>query len=519
MTSSGKVWLVGAGPGDPGLITVRGAQLLAEADLVLYDGLVNPLLLRLARGQCERTARVRRETQAIVPQADINERLIHEARLGKQVVRLKGGDPYVFGRGSEEAAALHAAGIPFEVVPGITAATAAAVYAGISCTHRDIASAVAFVTGHEDPARDEPRLDFNALARFPGTLVFYMALSRLPDVCSRLLQGGLAPSTPAAVVCHASLPSQQVIEGQLQTIAQLIRQTPPRPPSLLILGECVRQRSQLSWFELLPLFGRSIGITRPEDQATDAADLVVRLGGEAVSMPLIEIAPVDSQQAARIRDCLERLSRYQWIIWTSSNGVSEFFRHLQMAGCDARALAGIQLACVGDATARRLHEFGLNADLVPTVFRAETLAAELIPRITGPAPLLWARASRGRDVLPDLLRNADIPLEQLVVYENRDVPAITPDVLERLHTGTLHWITLTSPAAARRVAELLLSADIQPGRLKTRFASISPLTSAAARSAGLEIHAEATVAEWPRLLDAIATAPARTPETDQSPRD
>jgi len=509
VTTLGKVWLVGAGPGDPGLITVRGAQLLADADLVLYDGLVNPLLLKLARGHCERTARVRRDAQSIVPQDDINARLIHEARLGKRVVRLKGGDPYVFGRGSEEAAALHHAGIPFEVVPGITAATAAAVYAGISCTHRDIASAVAFVTGHEDPAREETRLDFNALARFPGTLVFYMALSRLPHVCSCLLQAGLAPETPAAVVCHASLPTQQVIEGRLDTIAELIRQTPPKPPSLLILGECVRQRTLLSWFEQLPLFGLSIGITRPEDQSAEATDQVVRLGGEAVSMPLIEIAPVDPLQATRIRDCIQQLTRYQWIIWTSSNGVSEFFRHLQLAGRDARALAGIQLACIGDATARRLRDFGLNADLVPPVFHAESLAAELIPRTTGTAPLLWACASRGRDVLRERLHTAGLTLEQLVVYENRDVPALQPDVLERLRSGTLHWITLTSPAAARRIAELLLAADLRPASLSTRFASISPLTSAAARSAGLEIHAEAAVAEWPQILHAIALTSAR----------
>jgi uroporphyrinogen III methyltransferase/synthase len=506
VTSPGKVWLVGAGPGDPGLITVRGAQLLAEADLVLYDGLVNPLLLKLTHGRCERTARIRRDAQSIVPQTEINERLIHEARLGRKVVRLKGGDPYVFGRGSEEAAALQEAGIPFEVVPGITAATAAAVYSGISCTHRDLASAVAFVTGHEDPTRDASRIDFNALARFPGTLVFYMALSRLAEVCSSLADAGLAPETPAAVVCHASLPSQQVIEGRLHNIAELIRQSTARPPSLLILGECVLQRSRLNWFQQLPLFGLSIGITRPEDQATSAAEQVVRQGGEAVFMPLIEIAPVDQLQATRIRHCIERLADYQWLIWTSSNGVGEFFRHLHEAGRDARALAGCQLACIGDSTALRLRDFGLMADLVPPHFNSEALAAELIARSTGPAPMLWARASRGRDVLPELLQNAGIKLEQLTVYENRDVPAIAPEILQRIRTGTLDWITLTSPAAARRIAELLHAANIPLNTLKTRFASISPLTSAAARNAGLEVHAEAATAEWPQIPDAIARA-------------
>jgi uroporphyrinogen III methyltransferase/synthase len=504
VTSLGKVWLVGAGPGDPGLITVRGAQLLADADLVLHDGLVNPLLLKLARGQCERTARIRRDGQAIVPQTEINERLIQEARRGKKVVRLKGGDPYIFGRGSEEAAALQEAGVPFEVVPGITAATAAAVYAGFSCTHRELASAVALVTGHEDPTRDQSRIDFEALARFPGTLVFYMALSRLPDVCTQLVSAGLSPDTPTAVVCHASLPTQQVIEGCLGNIAERIRQTSARPPSLLIIGECVRQRNHLSWFEQLPLFGLAIGIARPEEQAVDAAEQVVRLGGEPLSMPLIEIAPVDQPQASRIRHCIERLADFQWLILTSSNGVSEFFRHLRLAGRDARALAGIKIACIGHATARKLEEFGLTADLVPPVFRAESLADELIRHSFGSKPMLWARASRGRDVLPEWLKNAGITLEQLTVYENRDVAALAPEILDRLRSGTVHWITLTSPAAARRVAELLNAARISPASLATQFASISPTTSAAARTAGLQIHAEATAAEWPLLLEAIA---------------
>ena len=511
MTSLGKVWLVGAGPGDPGLITVRGAQVLAEANLVLYDGLVNPLLLKLAHGRCERTARIRRDGQSIVPQSDINQRLIQEARNGQWVVRLKGGDPYTFGRGSEEAAALQAAGIPFEVVPGITAATAAAIYAGFSYTHRDLASAVALITGHEDPTRSETRLDFQALARFPGTLVFYMALSRLPDVCSQLVAAGMPRETPAAVVCHASLATQQVIEGCLFDIAERLQQTSVRPPSLLIIGDCVRQRTQLSWFEKLPLFGLSIGIARPEEQSVDAAELVVRQGGEAVIMPLIEITPVDQLQAACIRSTIERIAEFQWIIWTSGNGVSEFFRHLKQAGRDSRALAGIQLACVGDSTAYRLADFGLTADLVPPVFRAESLAAELIGRHNGSAPMLWARASRGRDVLPELLHRSGISLEQLVVYESRDVPALAPEVLERIQAGTLDWIALTSPAAARRVAELLHAADIATDRLTTRFASISPLTSSAARTAGLQVHAEASQAEWPLLLEAIAQTNALYP--------
>ena len=502
---TGKVWLVGAGPGDPGLITIRGAQLLAEADLVLHDGLVNPLVLKLARGQLERTARIRRDGQAIVPQAEINERLIQEARMGKRVVRLKGGDPYVFGRGSEEAAALHAAGIPFEVIPGITAAAAAAVYAGISCTHRDLASAVALITAHEDSTRDASRLDFGALARFPGTLVFYMALSRLQFVCSELVHHGLAATTPAAVVSHASLPSQQVVTGTLADIHPLVVAAGLRPPSLLIIGECVQQRSQLNWFEQLPLFGLTIGIARPEDQSHDAAELVTRLGGEPVVMPLIEIQPVDEQFSVIIRQTIERLHDFQWLIWTSANGVAEFFRHLRLAGLDARALAPLKLACVGDSTARKLAEFSLNADLVPPHFNAESLAAELI-RLGPGQRMLWAKASRARDTLPTLLENSGITLQQLVVYENRDVSSLAAENIQQLREGRIHWITLTSPAAARRLAELLERAQLEPASITARIASISPLTSKAARNMNLPVHAEAQAPDWAQLLNSIAAA-------------
>lgn len=504
-TAVGKVWLVGAGPGDPGLITVRGAQLLAQADLVLHDGLVNPLLLKLAKGPCERTARIRRTGQSIVPQELINTRLIHEARLGKQVVRLKGGDPYVFGRGSEEAAALHNAGIPFEVVPGITAATAAAVYAGFSCTHRQLASAVALITAHEDPEREESRLDFNALAHFPGTLVFYMALARLQPICSQLIHAGMNPNTPAAVVSHASLPSQRVIQSTLQDLPELVATANLRPPSLLFVGDCVLQHPQLNWFEQLPLFGLAIAIARPEEQAAENAQLVTQLGGEPLLMPLLEIQPVDDSDTHHIHHILSQLQRFKWLIWTSANGVAEFFRHLNLAGHDARALHGLKLACVGLATAQKLSQFGLTADLVPPQSNAESLASELI-RLAPQQPMLWARASRARDVLPTLLQQADIQLEQLVVYKNHDAQTLPTDILERLRNHSIHWITLTSPASARKLAELLHSANLTPPALAAKIASISPITTTAAQSAGLHVHAEALTPGWPQLLQAIANA-------------
>ena len=502
VNAMGKVYLVGAGPGDPGLLTLRGAACLAEADLVLYDGLVNPLQLRHTRGVCERTARVRRDGTSIVPQEEINARLVEEARKGKTVVRLKGGDPYIFGRGSEEAAAVQAAGIPFEVVPGVTAATGAGEYAGFSFTHRDIASAVAFVTGHEDPARESSRLDYSALAKFPGTLVFYMGLSRLTEICEQLTIAGLSASTPAAVVCHASLPSQQVVAGTLATIGAIARTRQLKPPSLIVVGHCISTREELSWFERLPLFGLSIGVTRPEEQANDIADQIVRQGGEPVIMPMIEIRPVESDLEAEIRATWATLSGIHWLVFTSVNGVSEFFRHLKASGRDARSLHSVKIAVIGTSTAKCLENFGLCADLVPAEFRAETLGAELA-RVAKDQTVLWVRASRGRNVLPEILAKSGIRLKQLVVYENRDVTSLSMDVVARLRSGALTWVGLSSPSIVRRFAALLQSAGIMPSELQTKLASISPVTTAAATDCGLTIACEASPSTWQGILDSV----------------
>lgn len=508
--SAGKVFLVGAGPGDPGLITLRAVECLRAADLVLYDGLVNPLLLSLTRGTCERTARIRSGDAAVVPQQDINARLIAEAHAGRTVVRLKGGDPYIFGRGSEEAAALHDAGIPFEVVPGITAATAAAEYAGFSLTHRQIASAVAFITGHEDPQKQTGALDYPALAAFPGTLVFYMGLGRLPDICRQLVACGKPPSTPAAVVCHACWPTQQVVSGTLESLPALAAAAGLRPPSLIVVGDCVTQRPHLSWFEQLPLFGVSIGITRPADQCPAIAAQIVRQGGEPVVMPLLEIRPLEASAAEEARRQLQRLAEYQWLIFTSVNGVEEFVRLLWEAGMDLRAVGQARIAAIGTSTAAALAENRLRADLVPTEFRAEALADALIPHVAN-SRCLWLRASRGRDVLPERLRQAGAVVDELVVYQNLDVPQLDAAVLRRITDGSLHWIGLSSPSMARRLAELLQASHVPPEQIPTRIATISPLTSAAARETGLQVAAEATDFTWEGILAAIHRAGATDP--------
>lgn len=500
--NSGKVFLVGAGPGDPGLLTLRGAELLRTADLVLYDGLVNPLVLRMAVGTCERTARTRSEGGAVVPQEEINRRLIDEAGNGQMVVRLKGGDPYIFGRGSEESAALEAAGIPYEVVPGITAATAAGEYAGFSFTHRDYASAVAFVTGHEDPTRSESRLNYAALAGFPGTLVFYMGLGRLRSVCDQLMQHGASGATPASVICRASLPTQHVVTGTLSTLADVAKEEGLTPPSLIVVGDCVRQRDVKSWFERGPLFGKRIAVTRPEKQCDAVIEQIVRLSGDPVVLPLIEISDVDSVQSETIDRTISRLNEFQWLIFTSVNGVSGLLDRIRQRGLDARCLGHMKIAAIGTSTAASLEERFLRPDVVPDSFRAEELAEALAAKVQGKR-CLWARASRGRDVLTQRLRDAGAQVEELVVYRNQDVTCLDEPVIRQFQKGEIDWVGLSSPSIARQFARLVKPHSRLSEPLATRVAAISPVTAEAATENGLSVHAVAEVYTWTGILEAI----------------
>lgn len=500
MSSVGKVYLVGAGSGDPGLITVRAVECLKRADVVFYDGLVNPLLLRYTSATAERTCRVNSVDGRALPQGDINRHLVEAALSGKTVVRLKGGDPYLFGRGTEEAAALVAAGIPYEVVPGVSAALAASVYAGMSLTHREFSSAVALVTGHEDPTKTESHLDYTALAQFPGTLVFYMGLHRLEAITDALTQAGKPAETLAAVISRGTWPQQRTVTGTLADIASRVRQAELHAPSLIIVGECVRLRDSLQWFERRPLFGLRIGITRAEAQAYEVIDRVVELGGDPVLMPTIAILPPEDW--SQVDACLQRLDGYDWIVFTSANGVRQFFGRLWSQGKDARRLGQAKLAAIGSGTVAALAEFHLQADLVPESFRAEALADVLKPHVAGKR-VLWARASRGRDVLPTELRAAGADLEEVVVYQNVDVPALPESVIADIEQGRLQWIGLSSPSIARNLADKLTPAARARLGHEVKLASISPVTTAAAQEVGLPISVEATVYTWEGILDAI----------------
>src|SRR6058998_1147979 len=369
MGTLGKVYLVGAGPGDQKLLTLRGKECLEQADVVLYDYLANPVLLDHVPAHAERIYVGRRGRGRYQDQANINRLLIERAREGKVVVRLKGGDPFVFGRGGEEAEAIAAAGLPFEIVPGVTSAVAVPAYAGIPVTHRTLASTVTFVAGHEDPTKPGTQLEWPKLASTSGTLVFMMGMKNLPLIVRQLLSEGRSPNQPVAAIRWGSKADQQTIVGTLVDIVAKAEAAHLEPPTVIVVGEVVRLRGQLNWFETKPLFGKRVVLTRAQEQAREFSQLLAAYGAEPVEVPTIQIVPPASWQA--IDDAVTRLNTYQWLIFTSVNGVRPFMDRLHAAGKDTRALASLRLCAIGPRTAQELGTYGLTPDVVPTEFQAE----------------------------------------------------------------------------------------------------------------------------------------------------
>jgi uroporphyrinogen III methyltransferase/synthase len=501
----GKVYLVGAGPGDPGLLTRRGAEVLARADVVLYDHLAAARLLDLAPPGAERVCAGKSVGHCTMPQAEINAALVGYALEGKTVVRLKGGDPFVFGRGAEEAEALRAAGVAFEVVPGVTAGVGVTSYAGIPVTHRDAASAVAFVTGHNDPESDaDGRLDWAALARFPGTLVVYMGVTRLPAICRTLLRLGKPADTPAAVVMWGTTPQQRTVASALGELPARVAEAGIGPPALLVVGAAVARRDGLSWFETLPLFGRRVVVTRPADEAARSAETLEALGAEALIAPTVVIEPPEDFEA--LDDAIDRLATFDWLVFSSAHGVHALFDRIEARGRDTRAVGTLRIAAIGPGTARALADYRLKADLAPSEHRSEALAEALAAQAAGRRVLL-ARADRGRTILKDELERV-AEVEQVVAYRNVDAEALPPLVSDRLAEGSIDWVTLTSSAVAERLHALLPEAARPRMGREIRLASISPVTSETARRLGWTVAAEAEPFTWAGLVAALVRAEA-----------
>jgi uroporphyrinogen III methyltransferase / synthase len=478
------VYLVGAGPGDPGLLTVRGAQLLGQADVVVYDRLAPPALLDLAPPGAQLVAAGKAPGQVELTQDQINATLVEHGAAGRTVVRLKGGDPFVLGRGGEEAEVLRAAGIPFEVVPGITSAIAAPAYAGIPVTHRGRSTHVTVVTGHEDPGKGHADVDWDALGRAGGTLVILMGAGRIGDIAKRLVHGGRAADTPVAAVRNGTRPDQHTVRATLATIATADVQA----PAAIVVGDVAAL--DLAWFETRPLFGRSVVVTRAREQASELRSRLEAIGAEVLEMPAIAIEPVEF--------ALPPLHRYAWLVFTSANGVEAFFsRGLAPAGLDARALHGLRIAAIGPGTADALTVRGVTADLVPERFVAESLL-EGFPAPGAPGErVLVARAERARDVLPRGLQDKGHEVDVLAVY--RTVP-VEPDaaMVERARRGDVDAITFTSSSTVENFCAAV-GALPQP---QPFVISIGPITSKAVEERGLRVDAEAD----PHTIDGVVAA-------------
>jgi uroporphyrinogen III methyltransferase/synthase len=493
-TRTGRVYLVGAGPGDPGLITLRGAQCLARADLVLYDYLVNPAVLRHAPASAELVCLGRHGHGRILSRAEINQRMVAAAMTGLTVVRLKGGDPMIFARAADELEALNSAGIDFEIVPGVTAAVAVAAYAGVPLTQRDHASAVALVTGREDAAKGAD-LDFDALARFPGTLVFYMGVTTADSWTERLIASGKPADTPAAIVRRCSWPDQTTVFCRLEEVAGRIAAGHIRPPALVAVGEVCAAAGTLDWFTSRPLFGQRVLVTRPEQLADELARGLSELGADVLLQPAIAIGEPPDWQC--VDDAIGRLAAFDWLVFSSANGVTFFLDRVCKLGHDMRWLGGVRLAAIGTATAARLAEYHLNADLVPDEFRAESLAAGLSVEARGRRFLL-VRASRGREVLAAELAAAGAAVEQVVAYSSVDVPSPAPEIAAAMSAGRIDCVTVTSSAIARSLAAMFGSS-----LARTKLASISPVTSQTLRELGYEPAVEANPFTTEALIEAI----------------
>lgn len=509
---------MGAGPGDPALLTRRGAELLRRADAVVYDGLVHAVLLDLAPPHCERIYAGKKHAPAGHPltQAEINALLVDLARAGKRVVRLKGGDPFVFGRGAEECRALHEAGLPFEIVPGVTAATAVPAYAGIPLTARSASSTVAFATGHEAAGKPSSDVDWQFLAR-AGTVVLFMAVRTAAECVQHLIAAGRDPETPAAAIYRGTTASQRTVVAPLHALPGAMAAANLKPPALLIIGEVVTLRPWLDWYERRPLFGARVLVPRGLDRAGAFAQSLAERGAEPVIVPVTRLVPADQEAHAHLDQVCARLSDYDWLVLTSANAVARFFDALRARRLDARALAGARIACVGRTTAQALEERGLLADLIPARGDARGLAAAIIGSAGAAAGevlrgtrVLLPRAAEGRDEAVDALRAAGAEVDLAVVYRTETVSADDPIArqgLGRLARGGIDVAAFFAPSQVRAVCELARAqgfdavASLRGCRV---IAAIGNTTRAALESEGIEVHVMPAEPDAELLAAAIA---------------
>lgn len=497
------VYLIGAGPGDIGLITCKGREALSQADVVVYDYLASDDLLAMAKADAEFIYVGKIAGNHAMKQADINKLLIAKAREGKVVARLKGGDPYIFGRGGEEAEQLADAGVPFEEIPGISSAIAGPAYAGIPLTHRAWASSVTIITGHEDPAKPGSVHNWDALARSASTLVFLMGMKNLPDIASKLIAAGMDKNTPAALVHWGTTNRQKSLSSTLDKLPQEALRKGFSNPSIIVVGNVVRLREKLCWFEKKPLFGRTIVVTRAREQASESASLFARKGARVIQFPTIKIHPLEDLR--KLDEAVAGISRYGWLVFTSVNGVRFFRERLYALNLDARALCGVKIAAIGPATAKAVEHMGVRADLVPSSYVAEGVAQDMLALGMKGQRVLIPRAREARDVLPKALRDAGANVDVVAAYENVPSEENRDAVLTALNDGSIDCITFGSSSTVRNFIASIPLEKLQKYP-KVRFAAIGPVTAKTMRDMGLNVDIQPKEFTIPALVDAVCAA-------------
>jgi uroporphyrinogen III methyltransferase/synthase len=485
---NGLVYLIGAGPGDPGLITVRGRECIALADVVMYDYLANERLLEYARPGAELIYAGKVGGAHNREQAHINELLVTKARAGKVVARLKGGDPFVFGRGGEECEALVEAGIPFQIVPGVTAGIGAAAYAGIPLTHRDVTTSVAFVTGHEHPAKDSSEIDWERLSLGSGTVVFYMGVKNLPVITRNLIDHGRPADTPVALIRWGTRPEQQILIGTLADIAEQARRANFKAPAITVVGEVVRLRDRLRWFDNRPLFGRSILVTRAADQAGEFSGMLEALGAQVYECPTIQLVPPEN--SAELDAALAGLAGFAWVVFTSVNAVQHCFTRLAALGLDSRAFGSSRVCAVGPRTAAALAPFGIRPDLVPADYKAEGVVAEFGRLQLAGQRVLFPRADKARELIPQALTAMGATVVAPVAYRNILPDGLPPAALLALEERRVDCVTFTSSSTAENLAALLGENRFLHLLEGVTVAAIGPVTARTCRELGLEVRLE-----------------------------
>jgi uroporphyrinogen III methyltransferase/synthase len=513
ISKKGKVYLVGAGPGDPGLLTLRAKKCLSQADVVIYDNLANCVFLRYADVDAERIYVGKKGGNHTLSQEKINSLIVERAQQGRCVVRLKGGDPFIFGRGGEEALELAKAGLSFEVVPGITSAIAVPAYAGIPLTHRSYTSTVAFITGHEDPHKEETDIAWDKLTTGIGTLVFLMGVGNLPRIAETLLEHGRSPDTPVAVIRSGTLTEQKTLVGTLRNIARLAEDNDLKPPAVIVVGGVVNLRNQLNWFENTPLFGKRIVVTRAREQASGFLESLVTLGADCIEFPTIEIVPPERWNA--LDRAIQNIETYNWLLFTSPNGVKYFLNRLAAVRKDVRDLKGVRIGAIGPKTAERWHELGIRLDLMPDEYRAEAIVEALkVWQIKG-ARILLPRAAQARETLPEELRKMGAHVDVVSAYQTVKPEYDTEKVRKMLKNGTIHMVTFTSSSTVLNFVDMF---DVDHDRLvewmrAVAVACIGPITAKTAQMKGFKVDLiapEYTIDSLREsILDYFVSAPER----------